>query len=200
MELLLYIKGEFMSKELTRRMRKKPEFIQGLLDMLDYIDENSKFDLSRAVMIEIGSYLGESSEIFAGKVSTLYCIDPWKSGYDPSDYASWKYDLEEVYATYKKRMNRFNNVTTIRETSKEANTKMKDQFDIVYIDGNHQPKYVKEDLEMWTPLVSNLGWICGHDYGHKDYPELQEVVDTFCKGKPDMVFKDTSWCIKKEHI
>ena len=151
-------------------------------------------------MIEIGSYIGESSEISASNVGTIYCIHPWKSGYDTNDYASSKYDPLEVYNTYKKRMKKFSNVTTIRDTSKNANKRFTEKFDIVYIDGNHQPEYVKEDLELWTPHVHSSGWICGHDYGHKDYPELKEVVDNFCKGKPDMVFQDTSWCIKKEKL
>ena len=48
-------------------------------------------NLDRIVMIEVGSYAGESADIFAstGKLKTLYCIDPWQKGYDDGDIASY---------------------------------------------------------------------------------------------------------------
>ena len=41
-------------------------------------------------MLEVGSYAGESADIFAstGKVAKLFCIDPWQPGYDSRDIAS----------------------------------------------------------------------------------------------------------------
>ena len=56
----------------------------GLLDFISSLSLNDMF------MIEVGSYAGESSDIFAssGKVRELVCIDPWKTGYDENDVAS----------------------------------------------------------------------------------------------------------------
>ena len=41
-------------------------------------------------MIEVGSYQGESAEIFCmtGAINSIWCIDPWCSGYDSNDEAS----------------------------------------------------------------------------------------------------------------
>lgn len=38
------------------------------------------------------------------------------------------------------------------------------KFDFVYIDGNHTYEQVKQDLELYTPLVRKGGYIGGHDY------------------------------------
>ncbi len=42
-------------------------------------------------MVEIGSYAGESAEVFCktGCISSITCIDPWMNGYDTSDEASY---------------------------------------------------------------------------------------------------------------
>ena len=41
-------------------------------------------------LVEIGSYTGQSAEIFAQEFpkGKIYCIDPWLEGYDPLDIAA----------------------------------------------------------------------------------------------------------------
>lgn len=55
--------------------------------LMELIDSTSLTDI---VMLEVGSYAGESADIFAstGKVAKLFCIDPWLPGYDSRDIAS----------------------------------------------------------------------------------------------------------------
>ena len=38
-------------------------------------------------------------------------------------------------------------------------------FDFVFIDADHRYEHVKQDVEMWTPLVRSEGIVSGHDYG-----------------------------------
>ena len=74
------------------KMREKQEERDALKQLID------QTNLDKIVMIEVGSYAGESADIFAstGKVKTLYCIDPWKEGYDEGDIASYSSDFKEV--------------------------------------------------------------------------------------------------------
>jgi glycosyltransferase involved in cell wall biosynthesis len=39
-----------------------------------------------------------------------------------------------------------------------------ESLDFVYIDGNHQLKYVVEDIVEWTKKIKKGGIIAGHDY------------------------------------
>lgn len=54
----------------------------GLVDMVNALSA------SNMIAVEIGSYRGESASVMlsTGKVQKLYCIDPWKSFIDHSDY------------------------------------------------------------------------------------------------------------------
>jgi predicted O-methyltransferase YrrM len=38
-------------------------------------------------------------------------------------------------------------------------------FDWIYIDGNHQYEFVKQDLETYLPKIKTGGLIAGDDYG-----------------------------------
>ena len=43
-------------------------------------------------------------------------------------------------------------------------------IDFVYIDANHDQKYVAEDIEAWSKVVRSGGIMSGHDWG--DYRPL----------------------------
>ncbi len=74
------------------KMREKQKERDALKQLID------QTNLDKIVMIEVGSYAGESADIFAstGKVKTLYCVDPWQAGYDEGDIASYSSDFKEV--------------------------------------------------------------------------------------------------------
>ena len=57
--------------------------------------------------------------------------------------------------------------------------------DLVFIDGNHTFKYVKQDIEDWYPIVSKGGILAGHDYYPSGrthhYRQVGKAVEQFCK-------------------
>lgn len=57
------------------------------------------------VIVEIGSYAGESADIFASfdNVKTIWCIDPWLPGWDSKAKASSS-DYKEVEAAFDRVM------------------------------------------------------------------------------------------------
>lgn len=158
----------------------------GLLSLIEYVGDTKAKD-----MIEIGTFIGESTIIFADKFKSITAIDPFLSGYDPEDPTS-RFDFNHVYQEYLNRTKPFSNIITITLTSDDAFSRVKDmQYDFIYIDGLHQYAQVKIDIENYMQLVKPGGFIAGHDYG-PTWPGVKEAVDEMF-GEPDMLFEDTSW-------
>ena len=61
--------------------------------------------------------------------------------------------------------------------SHEAAQHVKDgSMDFVFIDGDHSYENCIEDIRDWTPKVKPNGLICGHDFGHRDFPGVERAV------------------------
>ena len=160
---------------------------EGLLDMIKELGETND-----KTMIEIGSFIGESTVIFATHFKHVSAIDPFQSDYDPEDPTS-KFNFDEVFEEYTRRVeSKKEKVTTYKLTSNDALSVLHgEKFDFIYIDGIHQYENVYEDIMNYLPLVKEGGIIGGHDYGGP-WKGVQQAVDQVF-GKPDKVFKDTSW-------
>ncbi len=172
----------------------------GLRDLLQFIgnnfnhsDRKNRYDIK---MVEIGSYVGDSTKIFANQVSHITCIDPWRNGYDENDAASYQHPMETVEAQFDKLLEEYKNIRKLKMTSKEASEKIKDgSLDFVYIDGLHTREGVAQDIELWLPKVRKGGFVGGHDYASKHHPGVKVAVDE-AFGKPLKTFRDSSWVVK----
>jgi predicted O-methyltransferase YrrM len=165
---------------------------EGLVSLIEYITigKNAK-DLS---MIEIGSYTGESTQVFAKYFGKVISVDPFENGYDMNDAACHHADFNDVYNKFLENMQSFDNVTNIRKKSDDAITDMIEKYDFVYIDGMHTYDQVKKDILNYKKLIKPGGFIGGHDYSDYWLDVVKAVNE--CLEKPDETFKDTSW-IKK---
>jgi predicted O-methyltransferase YrrM len=148
---------------------------------------------NRSVMVEIGSYLGESTTIFAKNFDKVISIDPFLDDYDPNDIACTFAPFEQVYQQFLKNISSFNNIQHIRKTSDDAVNDI-GKIDFLYIDGLHTYDQVKKDITNYLPKIEKGNFIGGHDY----HPSWSGVMDAIheCLGKPDEIFEDFSW-IKK---
>jgi hypothetical protein len=45
----------------------------------------------------------------------------------------------------------------------------------MFLDGDHEYEAVVADIKAWLPKARRL--LCGHDYGHPDYPGVARAVD-----------------------
>ncbi len=121
-------------------------------------------EMGFSVGAEIGVDKGEFSEKFARSGLSLYAIDPWKSYSDYKD-SRGQQRLDFLYEHTKRVLAPYQKCTVVRKTSMEAVKDFEDgSLDFVYIDGNHQLRYVIEDLTEWSKKVRTGGVVCGHDY------------------------------------
>jgi predicted O-methyltransferase YrrM len=170
-------------------MRVGNNMVQGLHNLIKHINNVSPTNNMR--MLEIGSYLGESTLIFADHFKEVITIDPFLENYDPNDETCKHAPLSEVHKQFLKNIEPYKNIKHIRKTSDDAVVDIKDQiFDFIYIDGLHTYNQVKKDIANYSPYVKDGGFIGGHDY----HPNFKEVVDGVNESlKVDKVFEDTSW-------
>jgi len=179
-------------------MRAEGRMAGGLQDMIAHINSISPTKDMR--LIEIGAYAGESTAIFCQNFKAVVTIDPFLNGYDSGDSASHAAPFSQVYAVFCKRMQKYANYTLIQKTSDDAVKELMDQpvvhcFDVVYIDGMHRYEQVKKDILNYSKIVKIDGFITGHDYV-SGWGEVVRAVNEFCV-KPDMVFRDGSWLVRK---
>jgi predicted O-methyltransferase YrrM len=163
---------------------------EGLLDLIKELGDNSD-----KTMIEIGSFVGESTVLFAQSFKKVIAIDPFEADYDPQDPTSYLFEFDNVYQTYLDRITVYSNIETIIDTSDDAVKELVGkEFDFVYIDGLHTYEGVKTDITNYLPLVKKGGVIGGHDYTDK-IPHLVGVYEAVNEmfGTPDKVFGDNSW-------
>lgn len=147
-------------------------------------------------IVEVGSFMGESAEIFAlnfpkGKI---YCIDPWKGDFDEKDSCSSS-DYTEVEQQFDLRTSKYSNIIK----KKGVSTDFQISCSLVYIDGCHKYECVKEDISHWKNYTSLLS---GHDYYDDRIDKIQPHTVGVRKavneilGIPEKVFNDGSWVIK----
>ena len=188
-----------MSKDRFYTMRDW-NLSEGLLNLIKYIGEFGNTEEMN--MIEIGSYTGDSTLLFAENFNSVLAVDPFLDDYDPNDDACNYAPFDKVYDEFILRTKdnprieliRFKSddaVEIIQNAAKKLGATRFDLFDFVYIDGMHTYKQVKKDIKNYLPFIKEGGFIGGHDY----VPGFQGVMDAVNEkfGSPDKTFHDTSW-------
>jgi hypothetical protein len=118
--------------------------------------------------LQIGAFTGDASawllkNILIDPSSTLIDVDTWEGS--PNESVHTAMDFEDVYATYKTKMEPYPNVRSVRGTSEGFLKNQKpNTYDFVYIDGDHTAKVTYEDgVGAWNCLVPN-GILAFDDY------------------------------------
>lgn len=169
----------------------RPQLYQeGLEDMISYI--NNIRPTSEMRMIEIGSYIGESTMQFAKHFKEVVSVDPFINDYDPNDAAMTCARFERVYNMFLYNTLPYTNIKSVRNKASDAVELLSEyQWDFVYIDGIHTYDAVKEDIQNYKGLIKPGGFLAGHDYS---WDGVKRAVDENCI--VDATFKDTSWIVK----
>lgn len=187
----------------------------GLIDMVNFI-KNADSNLSS--WLEVGSYMGESAEIFLSFdfIKELYCIDVWTSSKNKKFYMDFseETDQEKIKSIFFYKLEKDINTgrcVPIESTSLEAFEKLNKKFDVIYVDACHSYEYVLLDLFIWYTRLNVNGFMCGHDFifdkNNRFYDSTRAIQDFISFITPYYgthefhSFKDGSWLFKKEsHI
>lgn len=140
--------------------------------------------------IEVGSYAGESAEIFltSGKVSFITCVDPFVEKHKPGVVPDYEREFDRRMAAFHGR------VEKIKATSYDALTHgliRRQTCDFLYIDAAHDYASVSWDIRYWQTLLRPGGYIGGHDYTDAQPGVVRAVNEEF--GTPWRTFQDGSW-------
>jgi hypothetical protein len=168
-----------------------PAMVKGLHNFCKYI--NQFHDTSKMTILEIGSYLGDSTVIFAQYFKEVISVDPYLDDLFDKKLKDQKASIVEE--RFKKRIENLP-VIKIKMKSLDYAKINKDVIDIIYIDGKHDYKSVKEDIQAWYKHCKY--YISGHDYWRKKFPGVIRAVNETI-GKPDQTFGDFSWIKGVKH-
>ena len=135
--------------------------------------------------LEIGTFFGANLLSVADsygihKDSKLYCIDPWE---DYEDYPEYKDEQNTIYGMFLKNIENSESKDKIvinRGYSNNEVPKFQDDFfDIIYIDGNHEPDYVLEDAVLCFRKLKKNGVMIFDDYGWGGPDLTTRGIDAF---------------------
>ena len=142
--------------------------------------------------LEIGAFHGANVISVAQSYglhpdSKLYCIDPWIN-YD--EYPEYKEHgtQENNYKTFLNNIqnnNLLDKTVILKGFSSDEIPKFQDNmFDIIFIDGNHEPEYVLEDAVLSFPKLKIGGYMVFDDYVWSDVKEAgtDKGIDAFFNG------------------
>lgn len=147
--------------------------------------------IDRRIMYEVGSFAGESAEIFARFFKTVHCVDPW----DPALYDVNLDAPELVELSFDARCNLAGNIVKHKGDSVSEAEKVPDgSLDFVYVDALHDFEHVAVDLAAWAPKVSVGGFVGGHD---GDAPGVEKAIKAFFgPARTVLHFADLSWIVR----
>lgn len=140
-----------------------------------------------AVIVEIGSHVGVTSDCFVGDGRKIFCIDPWSDeSYGPGDGGLIDHNKRlggwpKVFGTFCKNAGNdlFVNIFPIRCKSEEIAPYFNLPIDLIYVDGDHMHDAVVRDISLWWPKVKIGGYMVFDDYGSPSFGVTQAVDKYF---------------------
>jgi hypothetical protein len=157
------------------------------------------------LLVEIGSFAGESTRAFLEAGLRVHAIDPWdndardrlhEGARDFNPVHRWHFDMAAVEQTFDQLLGPFYGRLTKK---KGYDWDFVEEYgagslDAVYLDSVHTYLDTLGAIRRWKSKVKPGGFFCGHDFtGH--FSGVQQAVrEAF--GAPVQVFGDTSWLVR----
>jgi predicted O-methyltransferase YrrM len=118
--------------------------------------------------LEIGSFQGRSTvwlleNILTNETSTITCIDTFEGSIEHTLH--FQNDIKNLFDIFSHNISKFKNkVNIIKDKSQDALKKINEQYDFIYIDGDHKASSVIEDAILSFPLLKKGGIMIFDDY------------------------------------
>jgi predicted O-methyltransferase YrrM len=167
MNKYIYTKSWFLESEIKQKI-------------VNLINKNNQ-----RFILEIGCYEGLSSVFFADNLlnhsdSTLTCVDPFLN-IDNNDHSQLLNNVENNFNYNINICKNSNKITVHKITSDEFFTTNNNRFHFIYIDGCHEPEFIKRDMENSFECLENNGIMWMDDYGGGDGIKIKKTMDDFLK-------------------
>ena len=157
-------------------------------------------------ILEIGCFEGLSSVFFADNFldnpkSILTCVDPFLT-INNNDHTQFLQNSEEMNFDFNISIcENSDRITKHKITSdiffEHNNNKT---YNFIYIDGCHEPDFVKRDMENSFKILEKNGIMWMDDYGGGDGIQIKNTMNTFLKkyhGQYDLIHTGYQLAIKK---
>ena len=118
--------------------------------------------------LEIGSFQGRSTvwllkNILTSDSSAITCIDTFEGSIEHTLH--FQNDIKNLFDIFSHNISKFKNkVNIIKDKSQDALKKMNEQYDFIYVDGDHKASSVIEDAILSFPLLKKGGIMIFDDY------------------------------------
>jgi hypothetical protein len=134
--------------------------------------------------VEIGVFEGNNalSILTILNIKKLYLIDPYDEYIQFQARRRVIAKLKEAKSLAASRLDEYaHRIVWLYMKSELAVAHIEEQLDFVYIDGNHDYKYIITDIMKYSKLVKPDGFIGGHDYCIRGRPPIhvKEAVDDY---------------------
>lgn len=146
-----------------------------------YTELLKDYSLGLEVGVEYGIFAKQILSSWSGR---LVCVDVWEHQQD-YDEPTNKKDFDVMFKDFNERMKPFSGrVMIVKNLSNVACEFFPDEhFDFIFIDANHQYKYVKNDLDCWWPKLKSGGLFSGHDWRHDFKPDLDKNMPVYYENR-----------------
>ena len=171
--------------------------------MINFVGEH--FKNKKLVGVEIGTYKGINaySIMKTLNMTLLYCIDPYL---EYNNYPeTWLINTQNYFDKYeleaKKRLKKFGTaVIFIKGLSTDPSTLnfICDNLDFVYIDGNHDYNYAKNDINTYYLKLQSDGIIGGHNFESKFSGVARAVLEFIDKHNLELYGNEKDWWVIKK--
>jgi len=156
-------------------------------------------------ILEIGCFEGLSSVFFADNFldnsnSTLTCVDPFLT-IDNNDHNQFLQNNEEMNFDFNiSNCKNVDKITIHKITSDIFFENNNQTFNFIYIDGCHEPDFIKRDMENSFNILQKNGIMWMDDYGGGDGIQIKNTMNTFLekyKGQYELIHQGYQLAIKK---
>jgi predicted O-methyltransferase YrrM len=170
----------------TKRLEfkyKQSNTTKGLYDLI------TKYVTPETIMVELGSFAGVSSELFALHCKQLYCVDPWLPYWEITDHEK----IQTAEIQFDSMRKNYTNIVKYKMTSSDASYEFAPHsLDLVYIDSDHSSENVEKEINLWVDKIKSNGVIAGHDF---NLPTVFNVVTKYFDPTFIEIFNDASWIV-----